>query len=142
MLKDGIFGVTRFVSRHLWCKIHLYLQNKKVYMIKVITHNQTSVVLKNHSGRKKKNKIKSITRKIIRKGKKIFSLANHDKDWQFEYMPFDTFCVLLKNCFLREDRSGLLCSPWFLFTFPLPARLECRQRALGARVFKAFEGID
>ena len=54
LLKDGIFGVTRFVSRHLWCKIHLYLQNKKVYMIKVITHNQTSVVLKNHSGRKKK----------------------------------------------------------------------------------------
>ena len=49
-------------------------------MIKVITHNQTSVVLKKSLGKEKKNKIKSITRKIIRKGKKIFSLANHDKD--------------------------------------------------------------
>ena len=50
-------------------------------MIKVITHNQTSVVLKKSLGKeKKKNKIKSITRKIIRKGKKKFSLANHDKD--------------------------------------------------------------
>ena len=118
------------------CKTKRFTWSRLLHTIRLVLY------LKNHSGRKKKNKIKSITRKIIRKGKKIFSLANHDKDWQFEYMPFDTFCVLLKNCFLREDRSGLLCSPWFLFTFPLPARLECRQRALGARVFKAFEGID
>ena len=131
----------RHISRHLWCKkksskdfctcktklTWSYFPDTLFY---VITHNQTSVVLKKSLGKKKN--IKSITRKRnIRKGKKIFSLANHDKRLTIWIYALRYFFFLLKNCFFtsREDRSGLLYSPWFLFTFPLfCARSERAQR--------------